>query len=74
MSLLSTPMVVTIIFTFVMLAYWLGAFFILYHLIRFGVGTSPKRTAIIFLAGSLVLSIVLALLYGQLPFANIINI
>ncbi|MES3006091.1 MAG: hypothetical protein V4664_04050 [Patescibacteria group bacterium] len=71
MSLLNLPLIMTGIFAFVMLAYWLGAFFILYHLIRFGVGSSPKKMSVIFLAGSLLLSIVVVLLFGQLNFIHL---
>ena len=64
--------IATIIFALIMLSYWTGAFFILYHLIRFGVGPNPKRTSAIFLGGSLFFSIVLVLLFGQIPFINAI--
>ncbi len=52
-------------FIFGMLIYWTGAFFILYHLIRFGVGNQPKKIALLFLAGSLVLSIITTLFLYQ---------
>lgn len=55
----------SIIFMFIMLAYWAGAFIILYHLIRFGVGSKPKQVAIFFLAGSLILSIITTLFFAQ---------
>jgi len=38
--------------------FWLFAFAILYHLIRFGVGTRPKQASLIFLIGSLVLFLI----------------
>jgi hypothetical protein len=74
MESLNISLIITGIFAFIMLAYWLGAFFILYHLIRFGVGPNPKRTAVIFLAGSLFFSLVVVLLFGQLPIDSIISI
>lgn len=49
--------------------YWTLMFTVLYHLIRFGVGTLPKKIAIVFLAGGIVLSMVTILF-----FAEIINI
>ena len=49
-----------------MTIYWTMAFTILYHLIRFGVGTLPKKIAIVFLAGSLVLSVVTVLFFAQM--------
>jgi hypothetical protein len=54
----------SLIYTFVMLVYWTGAFVILYHLIRFGVGDHPKKVAIVFLAGSLFLSIITTLFFA----------
>ena len=57
--------IIGIIFAFVMLAYWTASFLILYHLIRFGVSGQPKKIAIVFLAGSIVLSMVAVLLYAQ---------
>lgn len=38
-----------------LIVFWLNAFTILYHFIRFGVGTRPKQAALIFLIGSVVL-------------------
>lgn len=55
-----------IIFTFAILAYWTGAFVLLYHLIRFGVGNQPKKIAIIFFIGSLVLSLITTLFLAQI--------
>lgn len=37
------------------LGYWTFAFFILYHLLRFGVGVKPKIVGVIFILGSIVL-------------------
>ena len=71
MQTLTAPAVVTGIFAFFMLFYWVGAFFILYHLIRFGVGSSPKKMAVIFLAGSLFLCLITILLFGQIDFTQL---
>ena len=64
------------------IAFWLNAFTILYHLIRFGVGTRPKQASLIFLIGSLVLFLLAIIaLVGlmlnvppllQMPFKNTI--
>lgn len=46
------------VYLFLVLAsavYWVFAFMIFYHLVRFGIGTQPKRLALIFLIGSGVL-------------------
>lgn len=44
-----------IIFLAAVLIYLIGAFIIIYHLIRFGVGNAPKALALFFFAGSIVL-------------------
>lgn len=54
-----------VIFTFGMLVFWVGVFFILYHLIRFGVSTQPKKIAIVFIIGSVLLSLITTLLFIQ---------
>ena len=45
----------TILFLLAVVAYWIGAFIILYHLIRFGIGNRPKIIALIFFIGSIVI-------------------
>lgn len=40
---------------FLALIYWIPAFFIVYHLTRFGIGSRPKFIALVFLVGSVVL-------------------
>ena len=40
---------------FVFALYWLAAFFIIYHLVRFGIGPRPKLLAFIFVIGSAIL-------------------
>ncbi len=59
--LVSGTTIVTIVVACVMALYWLNIFIILYHLIRFGVGTRPKQSAFIFFAGSFVLFLFLML-------------
>ena len=39
---------------FLLIVYWTQAFFIIYHLVRFGIGIAPKIIALIFFMGSLV--------------------
>lgn len=45
-----------IAFILLSLLFWLHSFFVLYHFIRFGVGTKPKQAALVFFTGSLLLS------------------
>lgn len=60
----------TFIYAFLMLLYWSGTFIILYHLIRFGIGNQPKKIAVIFLGGSLILSIITTLFFAQVIFVQ----
>lgn len=45
------------------IVYWIQAFFIIYHLIRFGIGPRPKIFSLIFFIGSALLFMLLAGLY-----------
>jgi len=47
--------ILIIAFIVIGLLFWLHGFFILYHFIRFGVGTRPKQAALVFFIGSLAL-------------------
>jgi uncharacterized membrane protein YqhA len=60
---MSTLLVTLGIFLLITFLYWLGAFVALYHLIRFGVGTLPKKLAFIFFLGSIGLYFVATLFY-----------
>lgn len=44
-----------IVFFIILLIYLWYSFSIIYHLIRFGIGTHPKTIALVFFVGSLVL-------------------
>lgn len=46
--------VLTILFLF---GFWTGIFLLSYHLIRFGIGTHPRRIAFIMIIGSVFLTI-----------------
>jgi len=51
--------------------YWVGAFIIVYHLLKYGITNKPRRIATIFLAGSIVLSIISFMLYTQIDWQKI---
>jgi hypothetical protein len=51
-------------FTVIMIIYWIGVFITTYHLIRFGVGTLPKKVSAIFLGGSILLSVMTVLFFA----------
>lgn len=55
----------SIIAVVIFVVYWIEAFFIIYHLIRFGVGPRPKIFAMIFFIGSAVLFMAFISAYNQ---------
>ena len=65
MNLDTIPYVELIIALF-LLGYWLGIFILLYHLIRFGIGTLPKRIALILLLGAIALTALAVLIVMQI--------
>ena len=46
--------------------FWIFAFFLLYHFMRFGVGSAPKKTAFVFLTGALIIFIFVVFFYAQI--------
>lgn len=58
-----------IAFAFVLIVYWANAFFIIYHLVRFGIGPRPKLFALIFFVGSMVFLGFSILAYGNIDFS-----
>lgn len=63
----------TIIFLIAVVAYWIGAFIILYHLIRFGIGSRPKMIAFIFFIGSVVILLFVATLFFSSNVVHLFN-
>ena len=55
--------ILIIAFVLISLLFWLHSFFVLYHLIRFGIGTRPKQAALVFFVISLVLFLLFALAF-----------
>jgi hypothetical protein len=68
---ISNQLIFALIVLFVLLAYWTFNFIVIYHLARFGIGTEPKKFAVIFFLGSVVLFFVNVLLFANLDFASI---
>ncbi len=60
------PATSVVIYIVGLAVFWMMAFFVLYHLIRFGVSVYPKRLALIFLLGSVVISLLITLLFISL--------
>lgn len=44
--------VIAVLAAVLLVLYWIHTFAILYHLIRFGIGTRPKQVSLLFFIGS----------------------
>jgi hypothetical protein len=53
MVLLSPATIGILLVILSLVVYWTVVFVILYHLVRFGIGTQPKKIALIFLLGAI---------------------
>lgn len=71
MEVVSQKVVISAVFLFLSLFYWGFNFIILYHLLRFGVGTQPKRIAAVFLLSLVTLSFVCVLLFANIDTTNL---
>lgn len=58
---------------FLLIIYWIGGFIILYHLIRFGVGTRPKIASFVFFIGSILLIVIAIALYARIDLAKFVT-
>lgn len=66
MNLISFSLVPSLFILALILVFWVFNFIVIYHLIRFGIGTQPKRIAVVFLLGSSVLFLMSAQLYSNI--------
>jgi hypothetical protein len=57
----------------IFLIYWVYAFFIVYHLTRFGIGPVPKLFALVFLFGALMLFSLTLLAYSRIDTVEIFS-
>jgi hypothetical protein len=64
----SLEIILNTAFTAILIFYWIMAFIIFYHLVRFGIGVQPKRYAIIFLLGSLILTVAIFIIFSRVDF------
>lgn len=55
-----------ILFCLGFLVYWVQAFFVVYHLVRFGIGPKPKFMALLFFVGSIILFAGVIITYQQI--------
>ena len=55
------------------LVYWGITFIILYHFSRFGIGVQPKKFAVVFLFGSVILSGVAIVLFMKIDVNTFLN-
>jgi len=58
----TTPQMIITASTLFLIGYWTGIFLLLYHLIRFGIGTHPRRIAFFMIIISLLLTILSVML------------
>lgn len=52
----TAQVIISLTFLF-LIGYWTGIFLLSYHLIRFGIGTQPRRVAFAMILGSVLLTI-----------------
>lgn len=62
-----------VLFCLVLAIYAVIASFIVYHLVKFGVGVGPKLVAGIFLAGSIVFIGLSVIYFMDVPWSDLIN-
>jgi len=53
---------INIIILLFLLGFWTGIFLLMYHLIRFGIGTHSRRVAFVMLLGSIILTMLSVML------------
>lgn len=58
----TTPQIIITAAVLFLMGYWTGIFLLLYHLIRFGIGTHPRRIAFLMIIVSLLLTILSVML------------
>ncbi len=66
MTFLSPALIITVLILLTLAVYWIVNFIILYHLIRFGIGTQPKKIAALFLCGLIVLFFLSVLFFSSI--------
>lgn len=59
--------------TFYLIIYGVGAFFIVYHLVKYGITSWPKKIAAVFLLGSLFLGIINFTMFMQIDWQKIFD-
>ena len=62
-----------LLFGLVLLVYWFVVFFIVYHLLRFGIGVKPKLVAFVFFIGSVVLVFPTLVFFQQVDFQEVVR-
>lgn len=72
MSLLPGP-ILRLAAIVILVLYWLNVFFIIYHLVRFGIGTKPKIIALVFFIGSMFLFADLVVSISQADLTAVLN-
>jgi len=73
MDFVSTKLIFSLIALLALLGYWVFNFIIIYHLARFGVGTQPKKFAVVFLLGSVALFFISVVFLSNLDINSLKN-
>jgi|GEM_PF-892582 len=71
MEFLTPSLIFILLAILVLFVYVVLNFLIFYHLIRFGIGTQPKKIGIVFIAGSMMLFCINALFFLVVDFSLI---
>lgn len=72
-SLLSLDLLLIVLILFILLFYWVFNFVTVYHLLRFGVGTQPKKIAAVFMFGVVTLFFFTVVLFAKLDVGDLGN-
>lgn len=66
--MLPVQTIISLIILVASLVFWLTTFVILYHLTRFGIGVLPKKVAVVFLVGGVIIFSTSVVLYTETDF------
>lgn len=73
MDFLTPSLIGVLLVSITLFFYWLLVFVILYHLVRFGVGTQPKKIAFIFFIGAIGLFFISVMIFAWIDTAKVFD-
>ncbi len=71
MNFLTPTLIGVLLIALILLVYWTLVFVILYHLVRFGIGTQPKKIAFVFFVGAIGLFFLSVMVFAQIDFSTL---